>query len=55
LCGVAEHYGAIFTRREGARDEAALIVRVARAAWVAFKRDPRASTLEARVLGYEKP
>jgi hypothetical protein len=52
LCGVAEHYGAIFTRREGARDQAALIVR---AAWVAFKRDRRASTLEARVLGYEKP
>jgi len=26
-----------------------------REAWVTFKTDPRAGTLEARVLGYEKP
>jgi uncharacterized protein (TIGR02588 family) len=29
--------------------------RGSREAWVTFKSDPRAGTLEARVLGYEKP
>ena len=29
--------------------------RGSREAWVTFKRDPRNGTLEARVLGYEKP
>ena len=29
--------------------------RGAREAWVTFKTDPRNGTLEARVLGYEKP
>jgi uncharacterized protein (TIGR02588 family) len=29
--------------------------RGAREAWVTFKTDPRQGTLEARVLGYEKP
>jgi uncharacterized protein (TIGR02588 family) len=29
--------------------------RGSREAWVTFKTDPRAGTLEARVLGYEKP
>jgi uncharacterized protein (TIGR02588 family) len=29
--------------------------RGSREAWVTFKRDPRGGTLEARVLGYEKP
>ena len=29
--------------------------RGSREAWVTFKNDPRSGTLEARVLGYEKP
>lgn len=29
--------------------------RGSREAWVTFKNDPRAGTVEARVLGYEKP
>jgi uncharacterized protein (TIGR02588 family) len=47
--------------RSGGKDERAdleiafLPRRGAREAWVTFKTDPRQGTLEARVLGYEKP
>ena len=47
--------------RSGGKEERAdleiafLPRRGAREAWVTFKTDPRQGTLEARVLGYEKP
>jgi len=47
--------------RSGGKEESAdleiafLPRRGAREAWVTFKTDPRQGTLEARVLGYEKP
>jgi uncharacterized protein (TIGR02588 family) len=47
--------------RSGGKEESAdleiafLPRRGRREAWVTFKTDPRLGTLEARVLGYEKP